>query len=176
MDSGRLQPALLGGVFIGVLSALPFVNAGNCCCCLWVLAGGVLTVYLRQKNSPGPLEASEGALLGLMAGFIGGVIAAILSIPINMLMGPFMADMMRGIMEGMNESNQDVPPELREQMENWALGGGMQALNSIIFIVVSTVFGMLGGLLGVAIFKRNAPPPPPPPPPTVVVHDPGIAQ
>ena len=67
MDSGRLQPALLGGVFIGVLSALPFIGAGNCCCCMWVLGGGILSVYLRQQNSPAPLEASEGALLGLMA-------------------------------------------------------------------------------------------------------------
>jgi hypothetical protein len=38
----RLQPALWGGVFIGVLSALPLVNLGNCCCCLWVLVGGGL--------------------------------------------------------------------------------------------------------------------------------------
>ena len=44
MDSGRLQPALLGGVFIGVMSSLPIVNIGNCCCCLWVLAGGALAV------------------------------------------------------------------------------------------------------------------------------------
>ena len=28
---------------------------------------------------------------------------------------------------------------------------------------VELIFGMLGGLLGVAIFKKNAPPPPPPP-------------
>ena len=38
----RLQPAFWGGLFIGVLSALPLVNAGNCCCCLWVLCGGAL--------------------------------------------------------------------------------------------------------------------------------------
>ena len=50
MDSGRLQPAFYGGLFIGVLSALPLVNAGNCCCCLWVVAGGVLAAYLRQQN------------------------------------------------------------------------------------------------------------------------------
>jgi hypothetical protein len=174
MDSGRLQPALLGGVFIGVLSALPIISAGNCCCCLWVLAGGVLAVYLRQQNTPGSLEASEGALLGLMAGVIGGVIAAILSIPINMFLGPMQAEWMRSIIEGMNQGNQEMPPEIREQMENWAVGGGMQALNAIFFIIVSTVFGMLGGLLGVAIFKKSAPPPPPPPP-TVVVHDPGMA-
>ena len=48
----RIQPALWGGLFIGVLSALPLVNAGNCCCCLWVVCGGVLAAYLRQQNSP----------------------------------------------------------------------------------------------------------------------------
>ena len=58
MDSARLQPALLGGVFIGVLSALPFISAANCCCCLWVVAGGVLTVYLRQQNSPMAIQPS----------------------------------------------------------------------------------------------------------------------
>ena len=26
----RLQPAFFGGLFIGVLSALPFINVGNC--------------------------------------------------------------------------------------------------------------------------------------------------
>ena len=53
----RFQPALLGGVVIGVLSGLPFVNIGNCCCCLWVVAGGVLTVYLQQQaRNPVPLE------------------------------------------------------------------------------------------------------------------------
>ena len=52
MDSGRLQPAFYGGLLIGVLSALPIVSAGNCCCCLWVVAGGMLAVYLRQRGSP----------------------------------------------------------------------------------------------------------------------------
>ena len=89
MDSARLQPALLGGVFIGVMSALPIINAGNCCCCLWVLAGGALAVYLRQQNSPVPIDAAEGALMGLIAGLIGGIIAAVLSIPIHMAIGPW---------------------------------------------------------------------------------------
>jgi len=60
MDSGRLQPALYGGLLIGVLSALPFVSAGNCCCCLWVVAGGMLAVYLRQQNSPFAITSAEG--------------------------------------------------------------------------------------------------------------------
>ena len=34
MGQDRLQPALYGGLVIGVLSGLPIVSMGNCCCCL----------------------------------------------------------------------------------------------------------------------------------------------
>ena len=60
--SDRLQPAIWGGLFIGVLSALPLVNAVNCCCCLWVLVGGALAAYLRQQNNPYQIDAAEGQL------------------------------------------------------------------------------------------------------------------
>ena len=39
MTPAKLQPALLGGVTIGVLSALPVINLANCCCA-WILFGG----------------------------------------------------------------------------------------------------------------------------------------
>lgn len=168
MDSARLQPALLGGVFIGVMSALPIINAGNCCCCLWVLAGGALAVYLRQQNSPVPIEASEGALMGLLAGLIGGVLGVLLAIPLQMLLGPMQQEWMREWMAG----NQDMPPEAREMMDRLMAGNAVQLVGAVINIVTSVVFGMLGGLLGVAIFKKTAPPQPP----TVIPHDPGIAQ
>lgn len=169
MDSARLQPALLGGVFIGVMSALPVINMGNCCCCLWIVAGGALAVYLRQQNSPFALPASEGALLGLLAGLIGGVIGAVLSIPIQMMFGPMQVEWMTRIFE----SNQDLPPEAREMMRRMAESAGTVALAGIVMnVVISVIFGMLGGLLGIAIFKKNAPPPPP----AVMPHDPDMAR
>jgi hypothetical protein len=171
MDSGRLQPALLGGVFIGVLSALPFISAANCCCCLWVVAGGVLSVYLRQQNSPVAIQPSEGALMGLIAGAIGGIIAGVLGYAFALMMGPWQNEFMRRIME----ANQDTPPEVREMMERMMAGGAMGAfalMGMLINVVMFSVFGLLGGLLGTVIFKKNAPPQPP----TVIPHDPGMAQ
>jgi hypothetical protein len=154
----RLQPAFWGGLFIGVLSALPLVNAGNCCCCLWVVAGGVLATYLRQQNTPFQVPAAEGALVGLMAGAIGGVLGSLLSIPLQMMTGPMQKEMLERILSG----NPDVPPEMRDMMERLTTGPAVQVISMIITVVVYTIFGMLGGLLGVAIFKKNAPPQPPP--------------
>ena len=154
----RLKPAFWGGLFIGVLSALPLVGAANCCCCLWVLSGGALSVYLRQQNSPFSVPAAEGALMGLIAGAIGGVIATVLSIPMQMIAGPFQQQFVDRILSG----NPDIPPEFRELFQQTATGAAAVAIMFIFNMIVMTIFGMLGGLLGVAIFKKNAPPPPPP--------------
>ena len=157
MDSGRLQPAFYGGLFIGVLSALPGVQLGNCCCCLWAILGGMLAVYLRQQNSPYGLPSAEGALTGLIAGAIGGVIGGILTLVLTPLLGPMQQQMMERWMAG----NQDMPPEMRDMMDRLS-GGGAVAIGILINFVAFTVFGLLGGLLGVAVFKKNAPAPPPP--------------
>jgi len=154
----RVQPALWGGVFIGVLSALPLVNFGNCCCCLWVICGGALAAYLRQQSSPLQIEAAEGALVGLIAGAVGGVIATVLSLPLQFLIGPYQ----RQIMERILASNPDVPAEARDAFQRFGAGAGaaMTIVGMMITIVIDVVFGLIGGLLGVALFKKKSPPPP----------------
>lgn len=161
MDSGRLQPAFYGGLLIGVLSALPIVSAGNCCCCLWVVLGGMLAVYLRQQNSPYAVTSAEGALVGLLAGLIGAVIGVLISIPVEAMMGPFQ----RQLIERMINAQPDLPTEMRDTIERASAGGrgaaGL-AFKFVFMLITGTIFGMLGGLLGVAVFKKDAPPPPPP--------------
>ncbi len=154
----RLQPALYGGVFIGVLSALPLINFANCCC-LWVIGGGVLATYLLQQNYPYPVTAADGALVGLLAGLIGGVIGVMLAIPIEMAMGP----VQQRLIERLVLSNPDVPSETRQMFENMAnrgLSPVMIAFRLVFGVCVGAIFGMLGGLLGVALFKKKDLPPP----------------
>src|SRR5690606_26155599 len=126
MNASKLQPSLLGGLFIGVLSALPIISAGNCLCCLWVVSGGVLAAYLLQQNQAAPLEAGDGAIVGLLAGLVGAVLASLLAIPIQMVMGPLSADMFRRIAD----QAADAPPELRSVLDQ--LGGGSLGVMAIL--------------------------------------------
>jgi hypothetical protein len=158
MDSGRLQPALFGGLLIGVLSALPLVSAGNCCCCLWVIAGGMLAAYLHQQNSPYALTSAEGAFVGFLAGLIGGVLGVLLSIPVDLALGPFQ----RRFVEWVLSANPDIPAEIRDMSERAGTGPAAVAFKLLFGVVTGAIFGLLGGLLGVALFKKNALPPPPP--------------
>ena len=156
----RLQPAFWGGLFIGVLSALPFVSSLNACCCVWVIAGGVLTSYLLQERSVAPITAGDGAVTGLVAGAIGAVIAGVLGIAFALMQGMAGPEALDQIPQG------DLPPEvgrifdrLRELPPSvWYIAP------FFIFLVIFPIFGMLGGLLGVAIFKKRVPPAAPPTP------------
>jgi hypothetical protein len=155
----KLQPAVYGGLFIGVLSALPIVNIGNCCC-LWVIGGGVLATYLMQQNHPYPIATADGALAGLLAGLIGGVVGTLLSIPIEMMMGPIQ----KQFIEGLLSRNAEIPEETRRMIENMntaAVGAVAIAFKLVFSVIIGAIFGMLGGLLGVALFKKKDLPPPP---------------
>ena len=165
MNPAKLQPALLGGVAIGVLSALPVVNLGNFCCCAWVVFGGALATYLMQQNFPAPVGVGDGALVGLMAGAIGAVVGSVLSIPISMALGPFQVQLLERVMQGSRE----LPPEVRdilEQMRGGMAGGAMLGVAFIFSLLFTlffySVFGLLGGLIGAVMFRKDAPPPPPP--------------
>jgi ABC-type antimicrobial peptide transport system permease subunit len=120
--------------------------------------GGALAAYLRQQNNPYQIDAAEGAIVGLMAGVIGGVVYSLLSIPLQMMAGPMQHEWMERILS----SNPDVTPEMREMFERLTASSGLRLIGMIISVVVYSIFGLLGGLIGVAMFKRNLPPPPPP--------------
>jgi ABC-type phosphate transport system permease subunit len=158
----KLQPALLGGVAIGVLSALPVINIANCCCA-WILFGGALAAYLMQQNHPEPIQAGDGALVGLMAGVVGSFVYLIISVPISLAMGPLNTQMMQRVLR----NSQDMPPEVREMFEAMsggpAIGIGL-VLGFFVMLFLSSLFGMLGGIFGALMFKKDPPSPPPPPP------------
>ncbi len=161
MTPARLQPALLGGVAIGVLSALPVINIANCCCA-WILFGGALAAYLMQQNHPEPIQIGDGAIAGLQAGITGAFVWLIVSIPIGAAMAPLQSRMT----ERMLRNASDMAPELRSVLES--MSGGPAVGIGLLFgfalmLIVSSLFGMLGGLFGALMFRRSQPPVMPPP-------------
>jgi hypothetical protein len=151
------QPALLGGLFIGVLSSLPVLSIANCCC-LWVLAGGVLVVYLQQQNTPVPVETSDAAIGGLIAGAVGGILFALVQAFIMQATGPAVLEEMRSQM-----GSQDLPPQVMAMMERLFTGHGFVVLLFAIAVPVYAVFAMLGSLLGLVFFRKKTPPAAQPP-------------
>ena len=152
--TSKLQPALIGGLVAGVLSALPFIGAFNACCCLWIVTGGVTAAYLLQERQSGSIQVGDGALVGLMAGVIGAFVYLILSIPITLLMAPVMSTLTDRLV---NEGN--FPPEVREMLTS-GIGTAAGIIIAFFgFLAAGLVFSTLGGILGAVIFRKPAPPP-----------------
>jgi hypothetical protein len=150
------QPALIGGLVIGVLSALPFINFANCCC-LWIIGGGVIAAYVLQSSEPEPIAPGDGALAGLLAGLTGAVIQFVISIPIDILLGPLERRVVQALVEMINNPQFQEP--LQRSLDESANGGILALILRrfawlLIMLLVTAVFSTIGGVLGSVIFKK----------------------
>jgi len=143
----KLKPALLGGLIVGLLSAIPVLNY---CCCIWGIGGGALAGFLYIKSSPVPVKIGEGAVVGVLSGIIGAVLYFIIGVPIAYFIS------------GAN-------------LEQTLRGAGVQlplGVSGLLLFVVSglivgallLVLSIIGGLISVPIFEKRKDIPPPPPP------------
>ena len=144
--NNKLKPALLGGLIVGLLSAIPFINY---CCCIWAIGGGLLAGMLYVKESPTQVPTGEGAVVGALAGVVGGLIYLIIGLPIAFLFGAAQME------EQLGRSGVQLPFS----------GTVLLVVGALIGALCLLVLATLGGLLAIPIFeKRKAGSPPPPPP------------
>lgn len=156
----KLKPALIGGVVLGVLSVIPFVNWLNVCCCLWAILGGLLAANIYVRNSSTPATPGDGAIVGAMAGVVGGVIVIIIGIPVSIVTSGLMTGFIMSILEGVDPSQAEMA---RAQIAaGQSVAGAI--VNGIILAVLLIIFSTLGGLIGVSLFEKrkggSMPPPP----------------
>lgn len=152
-SKGYTQPAFLGGLVMGVLSALPLVSAGNVCCCLWVVSGALLSTYLLQQNRADAISAADGAIVGLLAGVIGTVVQFLIALPISWLIGPFEQQVLDRLRD---MAGPNTPMPRRDPMGTI----GVVLFRIVAFfisLVIGSVVSTVSGVVGAAIFARKAP-------------------
>ena len=150
--SPRAQAVLIGGTFIGVLSALPILSVANCCC-LWLVGGGAVTAYLIQQGQIDPISLADGSVGGCLAGVFGALVYVVVSFPVQILTRPLqqqMAEMVR--------LSADVPPDVAEIIDQLSgAGPGAMLFGFVVILLLGMVFSTLGGLVGAVVFRRNRP-------------------
>ena len=146
----KLKPAIIGGILVGLLSAIPFVNIANLCCCLWAILGGAVASYMYVKSSSTPVRSGDGALLGVLAGVVGGLIYLVVGIPLAILLSGVINALLVSMME-------NADPAAARQIQRQMMG--QTVIGKVVFGFVWAVlligFSTIGGLLGVAIFEKR---------------------
>lgn len=151
-----LQPALLGGLFIGVLGALPIVNVCDCCC-LWMIGGGLVAAYLDQQQDVRPTTVQRGALAGLLAGVAGAFVWLVVASIVSVVLAPVQEQMITAV----TRNARDMPPEIREWLDQMA-GTEPSAAGTFVWfgvrLVLGSVFASIGGAIGASYFRKDVPP------------------
>ena len=168
----KLRIALICGVAIGAVSAVPGISLINCCCCAGVWLGGALAMYLyKQEFTEGmpPLESSDALMLGLMAGVVGAFTATVINVLILAVLGPveqeLVKSMMGKVLDRLAEQGSlqtDMVDTVKEQIEQSIRDSSkLSNIFRSLFtaLVLYPIFSILGALLGFAIFRPKNPPP-----------------
>jgi len=137
------------------LSALPIVAAGNVCCCLWVISGGVVAAYALQQSQPQAITPADGALVGFLAGVLGAFVYLVISVPIDLTIGPMERAIARRMVENMGGAE-----GFRSYFERSEMVAGpiRFVINFLTMLFVGAIFSTIGGIVGALIFrKREAP-------------------
>ena len=143
----KLKPALLGGLIVGVLSAIPLLNY---CCCIWGIGGGVLAGFLYIKSSPIPIKVGEGAVIGVLTGIVGAVLYFIIGVPLAYFISG------ANLEETLARMNVQLPANISGLL--------LFALSGLIGGLILLCLSVIGGLISVPIFEKRKDGPPPPPP------------
>lgn len=147
----RLKPALIAGAFIGLISSIPVISLINCFCCAGVILGGVLAVNLYRKDlQDSVLTSTDGVLLGWMAGASGALFSTVLT---SMLTGGVKHQISKIL-----EYSAEMPPELEEALLRLQQMGSdlfFTILMLVVSLIIYSIFGIIGGLIGVSVQKKK---------------------
>ena len=148
------RAALLGGLFIGVLSALPIINIANFCCCLWVLAGGALSVYVLQQLEPFPVTTGRAVSVGVLAGVFSAFVWLVVSLALDVVLAPLQERMIGEMVRNAT----DMPPEVRtffEMLGDRSAGMLRFALGFMFQLMAGVVFSTIGAIIAATFLRPS---------------------
>ena len=157
-DLDFVQPALTGGMFLGLLSSLPIIQAGNCLCCMWVLLGGAIaTVMLTRQRPLSGITYGDGAFAGVLSGSFGAVIGTVVQTAFRSLTARFAASQQPLLESYMNKYG------IQDPWRDWLLRVNSGEISSFTLLLtffsnllVFALFAMIGGILAIAIMNKRA--------------------
>lgn len=163
--------ALIAGTVCGILSGLPFIGLLYILCCAPVVAAGIAASFLLVRSASQAVDYGRAALAGTLAGMIAAPVFWITNLAVVFLSGNTFEDV---ISESLDRSSAYMEGGREAGKVLVALGAPLLALVMACFLVVLFApFGLVGGLLGRAIFeRRTAPPPNQPAPPSTPLAPP----
>jgi hypothetical protein len=167
MNYNKYLPSIVTGFGAAVLSTIPGIKNLNCC--LIIPAAAFLSIYLYSKSTGNdfPIKLNKALSYGLITGLIAALFSSLFDLLITYI--THSNDLVVGL-EQTEEMMQelkfgkliDASLEIMHTMVTEIKATGFSALYTVMITIsnffIFSIFGMLGGLLGMAVLnKRNRP-------------------
>jgi hypothetical protein len=137
-----MKSALIGGVVGGLLSAIPLVNALNCCFCMLNVGGIALGLQLYLKAHPDEgIHQGESALFGGIAGAVAGLVASVAGFLVSLFI--------RSVTVSLYSS---LPPDLAK---NLARTGAESLVAVPGYVAAYGAAGAIGGVICMHLFFKD---------------------
>lgn len=150
----KILPALYGGIIMGLVSAIPFLNLINCLCCAGIILGGLLAVYFYKSNftpDTPPFTSGDCMAVGAIAGVVGAIVSTVFSLLFVTMFGDVTKEFLLEFLK-----DWDLPQEAIEGIEQ-AFAEQTTAFsivtNFLLALVIYPLFGLLGGVIGYNVYK-----------------------
>lgn len=153
-----LKASLIAGAVAGLLSGLPLIGVVNLCFCLWIILGGILSSYILTSGFPQPVKSGDHAISGLLTGIFAAILSFIVSLPFMAISEKFMERILGSLFRAYGEG---IPPALEEAFRYKGFNLALIPLyiaGLVLNMVIYGLFGLIGGLIGGALFKKQIPP------------------
>ncbi len=164
MNYNKYLPSIVTGFGAAVLSTIPGIKNLNCC--LIIPAAAFLSLYLYHKstgNDP-PIKLNKALSYGLITGLIAALFSSLFDILITFIIHS--NDLVVGLEqteEMMHELKlgalMDASMEIMRTMVKEIEATGFSALYTVMITIsnffIFSIFGMLGGLLGMAVLNKR---------------------
>ena len=141
------QSALIGIAVTGGLSS-PYVGMMNGCCCLGVILGALVAVYYYTEHTTGPVQAGDGAVLGVVSGVGGALLSTVVEVPLRVV-GVGVRGAVEQILRVAPGAFHDLKPMVHGH-EAW--GALWMIVEMGAEMIVFGVVGAIGGAVGTALF------------------------
>ena len=134
--------SLAGAVLTTLLANVPLINLVNCLLCIGFWGGAVLAVWVYKRLSAS-LTLGQGVAIGTVTGLVAGLLGFALSFA-----------GLAGAAGLANTARPFVDAATFAEMQK-ALAGAEGMAFTLAGVVITIVFGAIGGLIGGALFRSR---------------------
>jgi len=167
MDFKKYLPSIVTGFGAAVLSTIPGIKSLSCC--LLVPAAAFLSLHLYNKSTgdSSPIQLNKALSYGLITGLVAAAFITLFDLLITYL--THSNDLVSGLPQTEEIISDfsigplmDESVKLIKQMATDIQETGFSALYAVMITIsnffILSIFGMLGGLLGMSVLnKKNRP-------------------